>query len=85
MSARRKSRRSRTSRRSRSSRRARASRRTGRRRGNYAPQPITRPGSRAGLVDVVEVDGRGSVLRVLQRNVSYERARDFIVRATRAQ
>ena len=85
MGARRKSRSRRVSRRGRSIRRSRSSRRSSRRRGDYAPQPITRPGSRAGLVDVVEVDGRGEVLRVLHRNIPYARARDIIRNATRTQ
>lgn len=68
------SRRGASSRRSRSSRRGRATRR----RGDYAPQPITRPGSRPGLVDVVEVDTQGRILRVLKADVSYVTARKFI-------
>ena len=66
----------------RASRRGRSSRRSSRH-GNYASQqPITRPGSRAGLVDVIEVDSRGSVLRVLHRNLTFPQARALILRAT---
>lgn len=64
----------------RSSRRSRRSRKSRRRSGKYAPQPITLPGSRPGLVDIVEVDSRGSVLRVLQHNVPYAKAQDIIRR-----
>jgi len=67
---------SRKSRRGRSGRRC--SSRANRRSANYALQRITRPGSRRGLVDVVEVDARGTVLRVLHRDMPYERARDMI-------
>ena len=68
----------------RSSRRSRRrSRKSRPRSGDYAPQPITRPGSRPGLVDIVEVDSRGAVLRVLQHNVPYAKAQDMIRRGAR--
>ena len=60
-------------------RRSRSSR-GARRRGNYAPQAITRPASRPGMVDLVEVDTRGEVLRVLKRNVPYSVAAEIIRR-----
>ena len=66
-------------RKSRASRRSRSSR-GARRRGNYAPQAITRPASRPGMVDLVEVDTRGEVLRVLKRNVPYSVAAEIIRR-----
>jgi hypothetical protein len=49
----------------------RASRRKSGRFQTSGPQLITRPGSKPGLVNVVEVDHRGNQLRTVEPNVPY--------------
>jgi hypothetical protein len=46
--------------------------------GDLAPQPITRPARRPGLVDVVVVDQHGTIVDVLKKDLPYSAAVELI-------